>query len=87
MDYQARLESVCSFCYRGFESHPLRQTRQKLRLENQSWINRFRLLLELYEISSIVIARSPPWADDAAISSIDIDCFGSPIDGESRNDR
>jgi uridine phosphorylase len=28
--YQARLESVCSFCYRGFESHPLRQTSLKL---------------------------------------------------------
>ncbi len=35
MDYQARLESACSFCYRGFESHPLRQSSLKLRLADQ----------------------------------------------------
>ena len=28
VDYQARLESACSFGYRGFESHPLRQLKK-----------------------------------------------------------
>jgi hypothetical protein len=34
VDYQARLESVCSpKGYRGFESHPLRQPTPRRRLE------------------------------------------------------